>query len=55
MKKYKVSYYLGDMYHCYTLEAENEYYAISHTINTIPDTSRYLFHDLKIELAKEEW
>ena len=48
MKKYVVSYYLGDMFHCYTIEAEDEGAAMLDALYRIPETSRGLFHDFKI-------
>lgn len=55
MKDYEISYYLGDMYHCYTISATSEYNALFRAISAITETSRPLFHDINIKLKKEEW
>lgn len=49
MKDYIVSYYLGDFFHSYTITAENEVSATLDALNRIPEGSRNLFHDFKIE------
>lgn len=55
MKTYKVSYYLDNFYHTYLIDAENECSAIEIAIRTIPDTSKSLMHDFKIERYFQEW
>ena len=49
MKVYQVSYYLGSMYHTYCIEAEDEAYAIYKALGCIPESSRRILHDFKIE------
>ena len=48
MKLYVVSYFLGDMFHCYTIKAENQVDAMLDALYRIPETSRGLLHDFKI-------
>ena len=55
MKDYVVSYYLGNFFHAYTIEAENEVDAMLEALNRIPETSKRLFHDFKIIRAKDNW
>ena len=55
MKDYVVSYYLGNFFHCYTVEAENEVDAMLQALNRIPETSKHLFHDFKIKRSKTVW
>ena len=55
MKDYYVSYYLGDMFHIYTEEAENECKAIEKAMGRIPENSKKLFHDFKIERRIDKW
>ncbi len=50
MKEFKVSYYLGDMFHCYTEVAENELKAMQNALNRIPNTSSGLFYGFSIEV-----
>ena len=52
MKDWQVSYYLGDMFHCYVIEAENEYDATLKLLNSIPKGSHKLFRDLKVARKK---
>lgn len=49
MKTYQVSYYLGEMYHKYLVDAENEYEAIRKSVGRLPQTSKEIIHDFKIE------
>lgn len=53
MKDYVVSYYLGNMFHRYTVEAENEYEAMLKVLNGIQETSKRLFCDFKIKRAND--
>ena len=55
MKEYYVSYYLGDFFHCYTEEAENECKAIEKAMNRIPETSKKIFRNFKIERRFDQW
>lgn len=52
MKNYIISYYLDDFYHTHTQEAKNMVEAIEKAMKRIPETSRSLFHDLKVEESK---
>lgn len=53
MKDYVVSYYLGNMFHSYTVEAENEFEAMFKVLNGIPETSKKWFCDFKIKRSNE--
>ena len=55
MKEFRISYYLGDFFHSYIIEAENEHHAISKSMDHIPTTSQNIMHDFKIEKYVEEW
>ena len=55
MKDWQVSYYLDDMFHCYVIEAENEYDATLKLLNSIPKGSHKLFRDLKVARKKVDW
>ena len=55
MKDWQVSYYLGEMFHCYVIEAENEYDATMKCLKSIPEGSRKHFRDLIVAIRKEEW
>ena len=58
MKDWQVSYYLGDMFHCCVIEADNEYDAtlkLLKLLNSIPEGSRKLFRDLKVTRKKVDW
>ena len=55
MKEYKVSYYLGDMYHTYLIDADNEYEAATKALHSIVETSRDIFHDFRIERYYRPW
>lgn len=55
MKDWQVSYYLDDMFHCYVIEAENEYDATLKLLNSIPKGSQKLFRDLKVARKKVDW
>ena len=55
MKDYNVSYMLGDMYHSYIITAENEAQAILRTVNRLPDGSKEILHDFKIERYIQKW
>ena len=54
MKDWQVSYYLGDMFHCYVIEAENEYDVTLKLLNSIPKGSQKIFRDLIVAIRKEE-
>lgn len=49
MIKCQVSYYLGDIFYCYLIEAENEYDATLKLLNNIPKDSQKLFRNLIVE------
>ena len=51
MKVYIVAYYLGDMYHSYTIVASNEAEAIMNCLNRIPSGSKKIFKDFEITLV----
>lgn len=51
MKKYRVSYFLDNYYHSYKVDADNEYEAIEIIVRNIPNTSKPLLHDFKIEMC----
>ncbi len=55
MKDWQVSYYLGEMFHCYVIEAENEYDATMKCLKSIPEGSKKYFRDLIVAIRKEEW
>lgn len=55
MREYKVSYMLGDMYHSYIIEAENEATAIMRVINRLPDSSKKIFHEFTIDRYYIKW
>jgi hypothetical protein len=55
MRVYSVRYYIGSMYHAHIETAENEYAAIEKVLRRIPDTSRELLHDFKIERHMAQW
>ena len=55
MLEYRVSYYLGDMYHSYIVDAENEYEATMRVLRTIPEGSQKIFRELKVYRASREW
>lgn len=55
MMVYSVRYYIGSMYHAHIETAENEYAAIEKVLRRIPDTSRELLHDFKIERHMAQW
>lgn len=55
MIDYVVSYYLGNFFHCYTIEAETEVDAMIKALERIPETSKKWFHDIKIKRKKGEW
>lgn len=44
-----VSYRLGNMFHKYTIESENEATAIQRVMYEMPKTSLDILHDFKIE------
>lgn len=49
MIKCQVSYYLGDIFYCYLIEAENEYDATLKLLNSIPKDAQKLFRNLIVE------
>lgn len=55
MKEYKVSYMLGSMYHSFIETAENESRAIQKVLNRLPDGSKEIMHEFKIERYFQEW
>lgn len=55
MKEYSVSYYLGDMYHSYLVDADNEFEATEKVMRGIPKTSKHIFRDLTVKRYFREW
>lgn len=55
MKTYQISFYLGDMYHIYLMDANNEAEAITEVLNMIPDRSKTILHGFKIERHYPDW
>lgn len=55
MKDWQVSYYLGEFFHCYVIEAEDEYDATMKCLKSISEGSRKYFRDLIVAIRKEEW
>lgn len=53
--EYKVSYMLGNMYHTYLIIAQNEKEAKQKALNTIPETSKPILHDFKVERYYRTW
>lgn len=49
MIKCQVSYYLGDIFYCYLIDAENEYDATLKLLNSIPKDAQKLFSRLIVE------
>lgn len=52
MRDYVVSYYLGEMYHTYTVEAKNEYEATMKALRAIPEGSQKHFRKFHVEMAE---
>ena len=52
---YRISYYLGDMHHTYLMDANNEAEAIIKALNRMPDRSKAILHDFKIERYFSDW
>lgn len=50
---FTVSYYLGDMFHTYTIEAESKKKAICKAIKSI--SNKEIMHDFKVERRYKEW
>lgn len=46
--KYQVKYYLDKCSHDYLVEAKNEYEAIRDVVDRLPEGSREIMHDFKI-------
>lgn len=55
MKDYRISYCLGDMYHTYIVTQPDEATAIMKALQFLPEGSRKLLHDFKIERYYEVW
>lgn len=53
MEVWQVSYYLSDMYHCYVIEAKNEYEATMKVLKSIPECSKNIFRKLTVVRRKE--
>ena len=43
-----VSYYLGDMYHCFSVRASCEFEALTSVLSSLPSTSQSIFHDFRV-------
>jgi len=41
VKEYEISFLLGDVLHCFTAEAKNEYTAIKKTLKTVEPRKAY--------------
>ena len=52
---YQISYYLGDMHHTYLMDANNEAEAITKALDRMPDGSRAILHNFKIERHYPDW
>lgn len=55
MKTYHISYYLGDFYHGFSVDATNEVEAIIRVLDRLPKESANLLHDFKVERLPGEW
>ena len=55
MREYRVSYYLGDMYHSYLVDADNEFEATEKALRGVVSTSMGIFTGLKVERYFREW
>lgn len=55
MKEYQVSYCIGNMYHAYLIDAENEAAAYEKVLRTMPPASKAALHDLRIKRHFAEW
>ncbi len=55
MREYSVTYYLGDMYHSYVVDADNEAEAVMKVLNRLPDVCKAIMHDFKIERYYQPW
>ena len=55
MKTYQISYYLGDMYHVYLIDAHNEAEAITKVLDMMQDRSKAILHDFEIERHYPDW
>lgn len=55
MREYSVTYYLGDMYHSYIVDADNEAEAITKALANLNSRSKEIMHDFKIERYYQPW
>lgn len=55
MKEFYVSYLLGEFYHSFIIEAENEAEAIFKALNMMGNRSRSHLHNFKIEEYVQKW
>ena len=55
MKKWQVTYYLDNFYHAYVIEAHHEAEAYEKVLKGIPETSKPIMHDLKVERFFQKW
>ncbi len=55
MKNWQVTYYLDNFYHAFVIEAEHEAQAYEKVLRDIPETSKPVLHDLKIERCYPKW
>lgn len=53
MNDYRISFWLRDCYHCYTMREKNEAIATAKALRRLPSASIELLHDFKCELWSE--
>ena len=52
---FKVSYKLGNMYHTYLIIAQNQKEAEQKALKSIPETSKTILHNFKVERYYRAW
>lgn len=56
MKEYRVSYYVGDMFHKYVVEAESEFDVLKNLVSKFEQLStKSLLNTIKIERYYQDW
>ena len=53
--EYLVSYYLGNMYHSYLVDADNEAEAFLKVLNGLNENGKKILHNLKVERHYRKW
>ena len=53
MRQYEISFVLGDVLHCFSAEAKNEYTAIKNTLKTVEPRKAY-FKGFRIKEIRSE-